>query len=218
MFCLVGCFVWWLFSSCKESYLLYGSKASLALAGPGAVASRLWEPCVAITQLRALPHHKLTSFCALSIYKRSWLVPAFAHCRQALESPVKFVGVLWQPLKSVKCFEVHVQKQLFSQLPLGRLKDWCWTRVCTVLAKQLAFFGEDWATVENNRNGLPAWLFIVLYLNPDLTWTQNNISSAHIWEQRALGWVSLHQNQWRIQWINVAKQEKRHWQLWLGCM
>lgn len=33
----------------------------------------------------------------------------------------------------------------------------------------------DWEIVENNRNGLPACLSIVLYLNPDLIWMEQNL-------------------------------------------
>lgn len=70
------------------------SEASLPLARPRAAASQLWEGCVAVAQLGALPHHKLTRFCAPSIYRARWLVPAFAHHRHAWESPVKLVGFM----------------------------------------------------------------------------------------------------------------------------
>lgn len=70
------------------------SKACLPLAGPRAAASRRWEGCVAITQLVALSHHKLTSFCAPSVYRLSWLIPAFAYHGQTWESPLKFVGFM----------------------------------------------------------------------------------------------------------------------------
>lgn len=140
---------------------------------------------MAVTPLVALPPHISAMFCALTFTDQAGSsLPShmIGRCRSLLLNLyllLNMIAIEVHKLFLGECTEITIFSTPFGETERLVLNS---SLHCPDKATCFFFEGGDWEIVENDRNYLPAWLFIVVpYLNGEES------SCARIGEQQALG-------------------------------